>query len=150
MLYKRFSKNKKSTILLPILIPVMNLFLVLLPFVLETSLLQQLTTHEITLPSLKSSSSTSANVKKDVVLSVMKDYVMIDYENNSWRINLDDQFNKKLENELIKIRNSNPEIKSIQLKVDNNVTYQFLIDVIDICKRSNVGFEEIVYIDEVN
>lgn len=149
MFFKRFRKNDKKTILLPILIPVMNLFLILLPFVLETSLFQQLTTHEITLPSLKTTESQFID-KKEVILNILNNSVLLTYDDNSSKINFDKNFNVHLENELIKIRRKAPEIKSIQLKVDNNVSYQYLIDVMDICKRKNVGFEEIVYIDEVD
>jgi biopolymer transport protein ExbD len=150
MLYRRFRKIERKTILLPILIPVMNLFLVLLPFVLETSLLQQLTTHEITLPTLKSTANASSIINKEIILHVTRDAILIMFDNNITKINYYENFGSKLEEELLKIRKNAPDLKSIQLKIDNNVVYQLVIDIIDICKRTNVGFEEIVYMDEVS
>lgn len=148
MLLKRIRKTNRKTILLPILIPVMNLFLILLPFVLETSLLQELTTHEITLPSLKSMSSHQV-VNDELVLNISKNSIFLKSVKGVLEINFNDTFANRLKDELKKIKKDFPDIKSIQLKVDDNVTYQIMIDVMDICKSKDVGFEEIIYIDEV-
>lgn len=150
MLLKKLKKEEKRTILLPILIPVMNLFLILLPFVLETSLLQQLTTHEITLPSLTKASDNLSVAKKEVILSIFNNYVLLSYDGKDIKIISDANFIANLEKELIKTKMNTPDLKSIQIKVADNVSYQFMIDIIDICKQKNVGLEEIVYIDEVN
>lgn len=146
----RFKKQEKKTILLPILIPVMNLFLILLPFVLETSLLQQLTTHEITLPSLKPLEENKLMSTKEIILNINNSYVLLTYDDKVTKINIDNGFQINLENELMRLKMNSPELNSIQIKVDDNVSYQSLIDVLDICKKKNVGFEEIVYIDEVD
>lgn len=150
MLLKKLKKEEKRAILLPILIPVMNLFLILLPFVLETSLLQQLTTHEITLPSLTKASDNLSVAKKEVILSIFNNYVLLSYDGKDIKIISDANFIANLEKELIKTKMNTPDLKSIQIKVADNVSYQFMIDIIDICKQKNVGLEEIVYIDEVN
>lgn len=148
MLLKRIRKTNKKTILLPILIPVMNLFLILLPFVLETSLLQELTTHEIMLPSLKSMSNHQV-VNDELVLNISKNSIFLKSVKGVLEINFNDTFANRLKDELKKIKKDFPDIKSIQLRVDDNVTYQIMIDVMDICKSKDVGFEEIIYIDEV-
>ncbi len=148
MFLKNIRKIKRRTILLPILIPVMNLFLILLPFVLETSLLQELTTHEIMLPSLKSTED-QKSVDVEVILDITRDSVLLKKGASFLKINFDKNFVYHLKEELKKLKKDFPDVKSIQLRVDDNVIYQVLIDVMDICKSEEVGFEEIIYIDEV-
>jgi len=150
MMRNRFKKeDKRRTFFLPLLIPVMNLFLVLLPFVIETAFLQKLTSHELMLPTIKSGAYTDG-VSKHITLNIENLGISIYLNGNEFsKISFIDNFKKRLEEELLKIRRVHPEVVNIEIKVSHDVIYQNLIYVLDVCKSDNIGFQEVVYIDEV-
>lgn len=149
-MYRRYREiKKKRTFFLPILIPVMNLFLLLLPFVLETSFLQKLTTHELTLPSIKSVNAENLT-RRNLILEIERDGVNIQKISGDYEIvSFGKDFSSTLEKKLVEIKSKNPDITDIQIKVSYDVVYQNLIDVLDICRKNTMGFQEVVYIDEV-
>lgn len=148
MLYKRFVKKGKPSLFLPVLIPVMNLFLLLLPFVLETAFLQKLTTIELSLPSF---GTTPSDIKQhSLIIELHKDVVYIYFDGNKVSdIKKDENFSKRFEEKLRNIKNVVPTLTTVQLKSSPDVIYQDLIDVIDVCKKGNNLFPEVVLIDEV-
>jgi biopolymer transport protein ExbD len=150
MIRARFKKEgKKKTFFLPLLIPVMNLFLVLLPFVIETAFLQKLTSHELMLPTIKSGANNDGT-SKHITLNIENMSVTIYLNGNEFsKISYTDNFQKRFEEDLLKIRKSYPEIVNIEIKVSHDVIYQNLIYVLDVCKKNSIGFQEVVYIDEV-
>ncbi len=150
MIRHRLRKEvKKKIFFLPLLIPVMNLFLVLLPFVIETAFLQRLTTHELVLPTIKSGAYSDVS-SNHITLHVENIGVTIYLNGNEFsKISFIDNFQSRLEEELFKIRRAHPEIVNVEIKVSHDVIYQNLIYVLDICKKDSIGFQEVVYIDEV-
>lgn len=148
MLSSRFRKRTKKGGFLPILIPVMNLFLLILPLVIQNAYLQKLTTVELQLPTLSDASGVDDNAKK----------VMIDLKQASVAVYLEDKlvddipltegFENRLLNRLVEIKKILPTKNDILLKIDPQIKYEQVIKVIDQCKKDNKLFSEVVYFDE--
>lgn len=148
MLSSRFRKRTKKGGFLPILIPVMNLFLLILPLVIQNAYLQKLTTVELQLPTLSDASAGGDAAKK----------VMIDLKQSSVAVYVDDKlaedipltegFENRLLNRLIEIKKTLPTKNDILLKIDPQIKYEQVIKVIDQCKKDNKLFSEVVYFDE--
>lgn len=148
MLSSRFRKRTKKGGFLPILIPVMNLFLLILPLVIQNAYLQKLTTVELQLPTLSDASADGDAAKK----------VMIDLKQSSVAVYVDDKlaedipltegFENRLLNRLVEIKKTLPTKNDILLKIDPQIKYEQVIKVIDQCKKDNKLFSEVVYFDE--
>jgi len=149
MIKSRFRKDVKKGGFLPILIPVMNLFLLILPLVIQNAYLQKLTTLELQLPTLSEASNTTSESSRKLLL---------DLKQTSLTLYLDDKpvddittsqgFETKLLNRLVEIKKTLPSKRDILLKVDPQVKYEQVVLVIDQCKKENKLFPEVVYFDE--
>jgi|GEM_PF-6267258 len=149
MIKSRFRKDVKKGGFLPILIPVMNLFLLILPLVIQNAYLQKLTTLELQLPTLSEASNTTSESSRKLLL---------DLKQTSLTVYLDDKpvddittsqgFETKLLNRLVEIKKTLPSKRDILLKVDPQVKYEQVVLVIDQCKKENKLFPEVVYFDE--
>ncbi len=148
MLSSRFRKRTKKGGFLPILIPVMNLFLLILPLVIQNAYLQKLTTVELQLPTL-SDASASGDVAKKVMIDLKQSSVAVYVDDKlAEDIPLTEGFENRLLNRLVEIKKTLPTKNDILLKIDPQIKYEQVIKVIDQCKKDNKLFSEVVYFDE--
>ncbi len=150
MLYKRFRKEKKKGAFLPILIPVMNLFLLILPFVIQNAFLQRIASMELQLPSISEGGSQNAAIEKDIIVEIKKEGLILywggekkvetDFNDNAYRL---------LEEKLKEIKGANPKKQDLMIKVDPYVKYDKVVTVMDTAKKDGLLFPNIVFYDEV-
>lgn len=150
MLYKRFRKEKKRGTFLPILIPVMNLFLLILPFVIQNAFLQKIASMEMQLPSISEVKGTSVDVDKDVTIEIGRGGLGLFVGGvKTLETDLTKGFEDRLYQKLIEIKKELPKKQDILLKVDPLIEYEKVVKVIDVCKSEGKLFPNVVYFDEV-
>lgn len=145
----RFRKSGKKGGFLPILIPVMNLFLLILPLVIQNAYLQKLTTLEMQLPSI-SEASAGATPDAKILLDLKADSLFI-YVNDAQfsDIPLTPGFETELAGKLKELKAKNPAKSEIILKVAPLVKYELVVNVMDECKKGKDLFPNVVFLDEV-
>lgn len=149
MLIRRFRKKEKKGGFLPILIPVMNLFLLILPLVIQNAYLQRLTTLELQLPTIAESSSSTDRASSNVLLELNEGLIKVFIEEKLIdEFTLSPNFEDKLFNRLKEIKKSLPQKSDILLKIAPQVKYDLVIKVIDICKKDGNLFPNVVFYDE--
>lgn len=150
MLYKRFRKEKKKGAFLPILIPVMNLFLLILPFVIQNAFLQKIASLELQLPSISEGNVNNAQSNKEVVIDIKKDgFVVLWGDDKRLETDFNSDFKKVLENKLMEIKKEVPQKQDLMIKVDPLVQYEKVVTIMDIAKGEGKLFPNIVFYDEV-
>lgn len=149
MLKSRFRKKEKKGGFLPILIPVMNLFLLILPLVIQNAYLQKLTTLELQLPTLSEAAVTQGEPVKNLVLDIKESTLSVYIDDKLIdNIIISEGFENLLLSRLVQIKKDMPNKKDVLIKVSPQVKYELVIKVIDQCKKENKLFPEVVYFDE--
>ncbi len=152
MLYKRFRKEKKKGTFLPILIPVMNLFLLILPFVIQNAFLQKIASMELQLPSVSDSPANAfqSDAGRDIVIEIKREGLSL-FLGDARHMNVDfsEGYEQRLYNKLLELKNELPKKQEIVIKIDPLIQYEKVIKVIDICKSEGKLFPNVVYYDEV-
>lgn len=148
MRLNRFRKKRKRGGFLPVLIPVMNLFLLILPLTIQNAYLQKMTTLEMQLPSISESGAGSggANIlldlKADSISVYLNDFLIFDTP-------ADEGFESRLAVKLKELKTGNPSKKDILIKVAPLVKYELAVKVMDECKKDGGLFPDVVFLDEV-
>ncbi len=150
MLKSRFRKKEKKGGFLPILIPVMNLFLLILPLVIQNAYLQKLTTLDLQLPTISGASSLPAEaVNRNIFIEINPSVITIrEDEKKIDEIQIGEGFEERLLSRLTEMKQAHPLKKDILLKVAPQVKYDIVVRVIDQCKKEGKLFPEVVYFDE--
>lgn len=150
MLHKRFRKEKRKGAFLPILIPVMNLFLLILPFVIQNAFLQKLASMELQLPSISEANTAKIEAGKDVVIEIKKDgFILFFGEEKKLEGDFSNDFKLSLEEKLKEVKKVVPKKQDLMIKVDPLVQYDKVINIMDIAKGEGKLFPNIVFYDEV-
>lgn len=150
MLYKRFRKEKKKGAFLPILIPVMNLFLLILPFVIQNAFLQKIASMELQLPSISEGSGGTIPSNREIVIDIKKDKLILLYgDEKRLEIDFNTNFIKDLEEKLKELKREVPAKQDLMIKVDPLVQYEKVVTIMDIAKGEGKLFPNIVFYDEV-
>ena len=133
----RFSKNMEL-----FMSPVLNLFVILIPFLLMTAVFVQTSVIELTLPSKTKGKKVKANEKqtlakeKLLILSIGPQGFYLILEGKLLKIipkNDTYEFDK-LEDILKKVKQRLPEQKSIIIEADDSIIYDYIIKVMDHCR----------------
>ncbi len=127
--------------------PVMNLFLVLVPFLLLTAVFVRIAVLELSLPSLSQQSQAAPKPDKPIViilLAINKDgfelkapamkFQPIPLKNESYQF---DVLRKNLE----RIKARYPDTEEITIQPGDDVLYEIIVKVMDACRES--GFPNI-------
>lgn len=150
MLYKRFRKEKKKGAFLPILIPVMNLFLLILPFVIQNAFLQKIASMELQLPSISEGSGSNSQSNKEIVIDIKKEgFTLFFGEDKKIEADFSGDFKKNLEEKLKEIKKDVPNKQDLMIKVDPLVHYEKVVTIMDIAKGEGKLFPNVVFYDEV-
>lgn len=127
---------------------VMNIFLILIPFLLLTAVFVRISVLELSLPSLDSSSR-SAQVKKQktaIINILMIDGNGFELKSPEMKFALitkkDDNYDwDKLVTQLKEIKTKYPDSEDILISAVDSIKYQIIISVMDKCRES--GFPNI-------
>lgn len=125
------------------LIPIMNLFIVVIPMLMTIMVTVPLAMNEISLSSGGSTSSKSTeNTLKNIKLSLFADGFGIEVEGEEDIIEIplqeDGSYDfKALNQQLSALKELNQDQKNITVAPDNNVLYDILLSSIDICKLND-------------
>ena len=128
---------------------VMNIFLILIPFMLLTAVFVRIAVLELSLPSLDRAGQTASNTQsKSTVLNILK-ISETGFELNSpefkfQKLAKDQQqeFNwKGLADQLTRVKEKYPESEDILISPEDAILYQTIIKVMDTCRDS--GFPNI-------
>ncbi|MCX7990735.1 MAG: biopolymer transporter ExbD [Proteobacteria bacterium] len=150
MLYKRFRKEKRKGAFLPILIPVMNLFLLILPFVIQNAFLQKIASMELQLPSISEGVAQKTEASKDIIIEIKKDgFTLFWGDEKKLEKDFKDNYGPVLEEKLMEIKRLAPQKQDLMIKVDPAVQYEKVVSVMDIAKSEGKLFPNIVFYDEV-
>lgn len=149
MLKSRYRKREKKGGFLPILIPVMNLFLLVLPLVIQNAYLQKLTTLELQLPTISESNAVANTKNVNLVVYVKPTAVSIFVDDKLLAdIPVSERLDEILYTNLMEVKKQHPAKRDVLMKVDPQVRYELVVKVIDQCKKENKLFPEVVYFDE--
>lgn len=124
--------------------PVMNIFVILIPFLLLTATFVRIAIIELSLPSVETQDSTNLEELKDLTLLMVtisldgfeiktseKDFPVI--PNHSGGFDYD-----RLTVRLAKIKEQYPKLNDVLISPDDNIRYQVIVNVLDRCRE--VGF----------
>lgn len=149
MLKSRFRKKEKKGGFLPILIPVMNLFLLILPLVIQNAYLQKLTTLELQLPTLSEAAVSQGGTSKNLLIDITEKTISIYLEDKLVdEISITEGFENLLLNRLFELKKNMPNKKDVLLKISPQSKYDLVIKVVDQCKKEGKLFPDVIYFDE--
>lgn len=151
MFGSKFRKRKKEGDVLPVLIPVMNLLLLLLPFLLENAFLQKFATLDMQLPTISTAAAT-AGAAQDVQLTVIVRMDGVEVVRGSeapQKVAYRTGWNVEVFKMLADVKKQRPGKRDVIMQVDPMVRYDVVVQVMDVCRSDGNLFPEIVYLDEV-
>lgn len=128
---------------------VMNIFLILIPFMLLTAVFVRIAVLELSLPSLDKAGQTASNTQsKSTVLNILK-ISETGFELNSPEIKFtklakaqQQEYNwQGLADQLTRVKDKYPESEDILISPEDTILYQTIIKVMDTCRES--GFPNI-------
>lgn len=143
-LKKVLGKNRKSRDVELNVTPVMNIFVILIPFLLLTATFVKIAIIELTLPTLESIEYTNPEDLKDLTLLMVtinpEGFEIKTSENNFPKVlNTPDGFDfKKLAEQLEDIKLQYPKLEDVLISPADDIQYQVIIKVLDSCR--DVGF----------
>ena len=123
---------------------VMNIFVILIPFLLLTATFVRIAIIELSLPSLEFKESTNLEELKDLTLLMVtikpEGFEIKTSENNFPRIPIKASgFDyEKLSEQLKAIKNQYPKLDDVLISPADNIRYKVIIKVLDYCRE--VGF----------
>ena len=128
--------------------PVMNLFLVLIPFLLLTAVFVRIAVLELSLPSLSQAKNSQATKPQKPVIVILLAITEKGFEMKAPGVNFapiprrKGQFQyKRLRRDLKALKKKYPDTEDITIQPDENVLYDSIIKVMDACRES--GFPNI-------
>ena len=143
-LKKVLGKDRKSRDVELNVTPVMNIFVILIPFLLLTATFVRIAIIELTLPTLESIEDTNPEDLKDLTLLMViinpEGFEIKTSENNFPEVlNTADGFDfEKLSEQLENIKLQYPKLEDVLISPADDIQYQVIIKVLDSCR--DVGF----------
>jgi biopolymer transport protein ExbD len=130
----------------------MNLMVILIPFLLITAVFSRMTVIELTLPTLDSLKNSNEPVDLSLELVVRNDFFIVQDKNLGTIKDIPRNDTKKdwddLTNILLEIKNRFPNETDIMLLIEEDITYETIIQVMDHVKFTQiVEFTELVSIE---
>lgn len=130
----------------------MNLMVILIPFLLITAVFSRMTVIELTLPTLDSLKNSNEPVDLSLELVVRNDFFIVQDKNLGKIKDIPRNDTKKdwddLTNILLEIKNRFPNETDIMLLIEEDITYETIIQVMDHVKFTQiVEFTELVSIE---
>ncbi|UCE06859.1 MAG: biopolymer transporter ExbD [bacterium] len=128
-------------------IPVMNIFLLLIPFLLLTAAFVRLAVVELSLPSLNKGQSDQVQRPKNLVLVILA-IKETGFQLKAQGFKFDPLYNKnnqydyqKLVEQLKQIKQEHPHAEDIFISPENKVKYDIIIKAMDRCRET--GFPNV-------
>jgi len=128
--------------------PVMNLFLVLIPFLLLTAVFVRIAVLELSLPSLSQAKNSQANKPQKPVIVILLAITGKGFEMKAPGVHFapiprrKGRFQYKLlRRDLKALKKKYPDTEEITIQPDENVLYDSIVKVMDACRES--GFPNI-------
>lgn len=124
--------------------PVMNIFVILIPFLLLTATFVKITIIDLTLPTLEQNTATDDEAVKDLtvlVVSIFSEGFQIKTSERNFPIikKKDGEYDlQKLVDNLNEIKRLFPRLEDVVISPSSEVLYQVIVDVLDSCRE--VGF----------
>ncbi len=143
-LKKQLGKHRKNRDNELNVTPVMNIFVILIPFLLLTATFARIAIIELTLPTLESREYTNPEDLKDLTLLMVainpEGFEIKTSENNFPEVlNTSDGFDfDKLSERLKNIKLQYPKLEDVLIAPADDIQYQIIIKVLDSCR--DVGF----------
>ena len=130
------------------IIPVMNIFLLLIPFLLLTAAFVQLAVVELSLPSLNKAQGLKAQERPQklvlIILAVKENGFQLKAQGFKFdplnKVNNQYDY-RRLIRQLKQIKQSHPYAEDIFISPENNVKYDIIIKVMDRCRET--GFSNV-------
>ncbi len=143
-LKKQLGKHRKNSDNELNVTPVMNIFVILIPFLLLTATFARIAIIELTLPTLESREDSNPEDLKDLTLLMVvinsEGFEIKTSENNFPKVlNTSDGFDfEKLSERLNNIKLQYPKLEDVLISPADDIQYQVIIKVLDSCRE--VGF----------
>lgn len=147
-LKQAISKGKRQEEVDVNIIPVMNIFLLLIPFLLLTAAFVQLAVVELSLPSLNKGQNQQAQQRPQKLVLVILAVKETGFQLKAQGFKFDplnkvnNQYNyRQLIGQLKQIKQTYPYAEDIFISPENNVKYDIIIKVMDRCRET--GFPNV-------
>lgn len=125
--------------------PVMNMFVVLIPFLVSMAVFAQFSMHKFYLPSdaanTQNRSTGQVKLKTTVVLNPTHMLLTLGGESLDSVSFSDPEWDKKLRESLVAVRASSGDSTKAVVAVHDDVEFEEVVDIMDACRE--IGFEDV-------